>query len=438
VIGGGIVGITTAILLQANGYSTVLYTVARPDVFDEPAPPAFASLHAAASILPHSVLSPHSTRWTEASQEYLRKIALLPESGVRTQRHYEVFEADDVGPPEYDSAVSEFEMLSESDLRKRQAPVRPGASALSGWCFSIYFCEVPRYMRFLYRFFQAIGGRVASASELPEPPSLSNYLSRGHRLHVLCAGHASGPLAAEVTKSGRYADRPLEGVFEPLADLAGVKLIRGHYLRLDVRDTLCDSDSRPFSYNYTPTSDVYPTSSGSAADVYCYPRTVDWLLGGSRQVGRVDASGEWFGEVSACEEIGFPGDEGTVRLPAPIFDLNSELLASTRSNVSLERLREATPPRITGGIGYRFSRDDPDGEVRVGISRVVGDDEKIIVTNYGHGGAGYTLSWGSALDVLALLAPLANSERAPSHGAGSDESTRAAIATISDRFLGRA
>ena len=439
VIGGGIVGVTTATLLQANGYPTVLYTLARPDLFEQPAPPAFASVHAAASILPHSIRSPHSTRWMEASQDYFREIARRAESGVRTQRHYEIFEAGDVAPPEYGSTVSEFEIVSHSDLRQRGAPVRPGASTLSGWCFSIYFCEAPRYLHFLYQFFQAIGGKVASSSELPKSPSLSNYLARDHRIFVVCAGHASGALAAEAIASGHYADRPLEGVFEPLVDPAGVKLIRGHYLRLDVRDALCDIDSRPFSYNYTPTSDIYPTSGGSAADVYCYPRTVGWLLGGSRQVGRVDESGKWSGEVSVCEEIAFPGDEGTVNLPAPIFELNRELLSSVSgSSLSLGRLRGAPPPsRIKGGLGYRFSRDDPANDVRVGISRVVGDDEKIIATNYGHGGAGYTLSWGCALDTLALLAPLADPEPLATHGNGSDDHTRAAIAAASDRLLGR-
>lgn len=436
-IGGGIVGITTATLLQANGYSTVLYTVARPDVFDGPAPPGFASLHAAASILPHSVRSPHSTRWTEASQEYLREIARLPQSGVRRQRHYEIFEADDVAPPDYDSAVSEFELLDESDLRRRKAPVRSGAKALSGWCFGIYFCEGPTYLSFLYRFFQAIGGRVAPASELPRPADLSSYLARGHRLHVLCAGHASGQLAAEALASGRYSDQPLEGVFEPLADPAGVRFTRGHYLRLDFRDALRDSDSRQFSYNYTPTSDVYPTADGSAADVYCYPRRVGWLLGGSRQVGGAGESGEWSGEVSGCEELGFPGEGGIVHVPAPIFDLNRELLASTDSNISLERLREAPSPGITGGIGYRFSRDDPDDDVRVGISRVLGEEEKIVATNYGHGGAGYTLSWGSALDTMALLEPFADREPMPGQGTGGEESARAAIVAASDRLLGR-
>ncbi len=435
-IGGGIVGITTATLLQANGYQTLLYAVARPDDFDKQAPPAFASLHAAASILPHSIVSPHSTRWMEASQEYFRALALQVGSGVRTQRHYEIFEADNLTLPAYHRAVPEFEMLTESDLLKRQAPVRPHATSVSGWCFSAFFCEAPRYLGFLYRFFEAIGGEIAPLTDLPDPPTLSNYLVRNHDIYVVCAGYASSELLNEAITSERYVDRPLEGVFEPLADLSGVKLIRGHYLLLDVRETLCDSDARSFSYNYTPTSELYPTSNGSAGDVYCYPRTIGWLLGGSRQVGRLDETRTWSGETSACEEIGFPSAEGTVLVPAPIFDLNRDLLASTSgTHVALERLRYAAPPRIRAGIGFRFVRDNDHNNVRVGMSRVAGTDEKIIATNYGHGGAGYTLSWGSALDILATIDQLTDRNRASMQSHGPFDRTRAAIAAITARLL---
>jgi D-amino-acid oxidase len=436
VIGGGVVGITTATLLQANGYPTLLYALARPDEFDEQAPSAFASLHAAASILPHSIVSPHSTRWMTASQEFFRILDLRAESGVRAQRHYEIFETEDLTLPDYHGVVPEFEVLTESDLLMRQAPVRPGAAAASGWCYSTFFCEVPAYLRFLYRFYQAIGGRVAPAGELPDPPIFSNYLARDHEIYVVCAGYASGDLLAEAIRSGHYSDRPLKGVFEPLADPCGVKLIRGHYLWLDFYEALRDSVGQTFSYNYTPTSEIYPTSNGSAADVYCYPRTSGWLLGGSRQVGRLDAEGAWSGETSACEEIGFSGGDGTVFVPAPVFDLNRNLLTSVRgTDIALERLRQAMPSRIRAGIGFRFVRDNDYDNVRVGVSRVAGHSEKIIATNYGHGGAGYTLSWGSALDVLAMIDMVADRKRAPSRDDGRHDPMQATIAVISDRLL---
>lgn len=367
------------------------------------------------------------------SQEFFRALAPRAGSGVRTQRHYEIFEADGIAPPAYHSAVPEFELLTEAELRMRQAPIRPGATSLTGWCYSAFFCEAPEYLRFLYRFYQAIGGRVASAVELPDPPSLVGYLARDHEIYVVCAGYASGGLLDDPIASGGYADRPREGVFEPLADSSGVKLIRGHYLLLDVGGELRDGDRRAFSYNYTPTSEIYPTSSGSPADVYCYPRSVGWLLGGSRQVGEIDAEGEWSGETSECEEVGFPAAGGPVLVPAPIFDLNRDLLASTAgTDVRLENLRQAVPSRIRGGIGFRFVRDNDRDNVRVGISRVVGERSKIVATNYGHGGAGYTLSWGSALDVLAAIDRVTDRGRLPVEVS---DRTLAAIVTTTDRLL---
>src|SRR5579872_6124633 len=53
VIGGGISGITTAILLQLTGHSTAVYTKRQPSFEpDADRPPEFATLHAAASVIP--------------------------------------------------------------------------------------------------------------------------------------------------------------------------------------------------------------------------------------------------------------------------------------------------------------------------------------------------------------------------------------------------
>lgn len=51
-------------------------------------------------------------------------------------------------------------------------------------------------------------------------------------------------------------------------------------------------------------------------------------------------------------------------------------------------------------VGLRPARD----EVRLELERV--GDDKIVIHNYGHGGAGYTLSWGCANEVVELVAGL--------------------------------
>ncbi len=430
------VGITAAALLQANGYPTVLYSVAQPGDFPRDPPPLFASLHAAASILPHSIGSPDSTRWTACSLEYFRVLAFRAQCGVRAQRHYEVFEDDEVQPPPYSDVVTDFEMLTTAHLRSRLAPMRRGADAVTGWCFSTFFCEAPVYLRYLYELYRALGGEVTPATLMPEPPSLQEFFGRSHSVCVLCAGQASPGLLADVVESSDYTDRPADGVFEPLADPFGVRLIRGHYLLLDLHKPLYDADHRAFSYNYTPSPDIYPAAIG-AADVYCYPRAVGWLLGGSRQVGRIDSHGAWHGEESASDELSFPGRDGAIQIPAPIFRLNRDLLVSTgRPTVDLDDLEGAKPGRITAGIGYRYVRDSDNDSVRVGVSRMArGDDEILVIHDYGHGGAGYTLSWGCALDVLRVVARIA--EPAPSVApVGSDHDlTRRAIVGVTQDLL---
>jgi 2-polyprenyl-6-methoxyphenol hydroxylase-like FAD-dependent oxidoreductase len=68
VIGGGVSGLTTAVLLQANDYRTTLCTQARPGPEPDVArDPEFATLHAAASILPHSVEGISTVTWTDAN-----------------------------------------------------------------------------------------------------------------------------------------------------------------------------------------------------------------------------------------------------------------------------------------------------------------------------------------------------------------------------------
>ncbi|MEI6481711.1 MAG: FAD-dependent oxidoreductase [Candidatus Saccharibacteria bacterium] len=53
-------------------------------------------------------------------------------------------------------------------------------------------------------------------------------------------------------------------------------------------------------------------------------------------------------------------------------------------------------------VGLRPARD----EVRLELERV--DNDSVIIHNYGHGGAGYTLSWGCANEVIEIINALKN------------------------------
>ncbi|MDX1637943.1 MAG: hypothetical protein R3281_08245, partial [Balneolaceae bacterium] len=55
IIGAGVNGITTGIVLQLLGYHTRIIAKDRADKPRDPSDPAFASLYPSASVIPHSV-----------------------------------------------------------------------------------------------------------------------------------------------------------------------------------------------------------------------------------------------------------------------------------------------------------------------------------------------------------------------------------------------
>jgi D-amino-acid oxidase len=399
IIGGGISGLTTAVLLQTVGYRTTVYTKLRPSyAADAARPPGFATPHAAASIIPHSVASPHVTRWTGISQAFFRTLCFPGSCGVRRQVHYEVFE-DEVGAPVYAGAVENFQPLGDADLATGWVPRRTGAQAIHGWKFDVFFCDAPEYLAYLDRLYSAAGGHTRDA---PGDGSLAAYLALNHDYYVNCAGVAAYTLLAD----SRLVDAPRGPDFEPLIDPVPPKLIRGHYLRVNIKRVPVGFAGQSFSYDYKPTADIYPTARGVPADVYCYPRSDAWILGGSRQEGGVDADGNWIGEDTLGEKISVARHDGPpISVPSPILTLNSDILCRmTGGDLDLaERVRD-NPSIITPGIGYRFVRDSETDSVRIGCSRVdVSGVPKYVLHNYGHGGAGFTLSWGCAFDILQRL-----------------------------------
>jgi D-amino-acid oxidase len=408
IVGGGVSGITSALLLQLSGIPTTLYVDVRPsgDPTQAWGAPEFATLHAAASILPHSVRSTRLAEWTRATLPYFRVLGFRADAGVRSQTHYEVFESESIALPAYASVVDNFEVLDLADISHDRVPRRRGAMGVTGWRFDAYFCEAPTYLRYLYRFYEAIGGHVISPAAVGLDGRLLNYLRVGHRVLVNCTGLRTFELLKPESLE-LIEDAPDSAQFEPLVDPWSPTITRGHYVRVAVGAPLIDDRGRTLSYNYTPTPEVYQAQDDQAGDVYCYPRSDAWILGGSRQLQMRDGTGEtWEGEEfdNGVETFGRP-DGARISVPRPIVSLNAEIIEQlSRGSISLDQLRRVTPQAFSAGIGYRFERSHPEESVRLACSRVrLDQQESIVVHNYGHGGAGFTLSWGCALDVVRIV-----------------------------------
>jgi len=178
VIGGGVSGITTALALQLSGISTALYV--REDPTDDHIrlvnPPELASIHAAASILPHSVNSSNVGSWLQVSQRVFQALAFSAVSGVRKQTHYEMFETAAIVPPDYQSAMDNFVIIGDDEVMSSRAPRRSANQAVRGWCFDAYFCESATYLRYLYSLYCAVGGRVLLTASLGLDEHLLSYL----------------------------------------------------------------------------------------------------------------------------------------------------------------------------------------------------------------------------------------------------------------------
>lgn len=359
VIGGGVSGITTAITLQLFGLETTCY--AKQLVGDGiEANPRFASQYPAASVIPHSVYTGELEQLFPASQSIFDRLHILGDFHVTMHRHFEVFEFEKE-PPAYSTNLDNFSFIREGF--KEDIPQRRNAPRLDGWAFDCYVAEWPSYIHKLYNFYQQLGGHIQEKKiqqgEIAQIPA---------DIVVNCAGLGS-----------------LELVDDP----ASAQLIRGHLVHVYDLPLVRNKNDQIVSYNYTPDLSVYSTA-GKSSDVYFYPIGRQWILGGSRQYGILDRDDQWQGEMYP-DDVSIDG----VDVPRPIITLNREILSH-----SFDIIPDLSELNVRAYVGYRFIRKDTEPGLRLEAEEI---SDKLVVHNYGHGGAGVTLSWGCALKVLQYV-----------------------------------
>lgn len=305
IIGAGVSGLTTAIVLAEAG-------IALRVVADEI--PGRTSMAAGAMWGPYLVEPKHLVdAWSQRSLEVFHQLSEDAATGVRISSGIEASRHDDEAP-EWARALPNFK------------PVGAGSLPLgfrSGYRFSVPLIDMPTYLGYLQE-------RLSAAGVVPEKRHITSFndFPAGTRV-INCSGMGAAVLAV---------DRDL-------------RPIRGQHVVV----------TNP------GLTDFFSEDTGTSQQLLCiYPQGRVVVLGGTALVG--------------------VGDIGP--------DLEAAARIIERCVAVEPRLQDATV--LEHRVGLRPTRP----VVRVDLEQV-GDVH--VVHNYGHGGAGVTLSWGAAEEVLGLL-----------------------------------
>lgn len=367
VLGGGISGITTAIVLQALGLKVAV--LSDSVVLQEPGTAnqaLVATSYAMASAYPHYLRVTNLNRVSSASQAIFEYLSNELGSGVRRYRMYEVFEHEPEEAPlgSYRMDFKSFDGKPNQLRHTVNPPARPGATYIWGWMFTSYFADMPCYLPFLWSLFEARGGVFAST-----------------RINVHEVLDCAGQKKAIFNCLGYGAIKPFE-------DVSPYQIVRGKQVLVPNASMLTDSVGVPTAYNYTPSAEMFSRADGKPEYVHFFPRSDGWVLGQTREPGMIDKQGLWQGQSVASGERMI----GDCSIPIPIVDLNASLLRHWRSC--------DLPDQLIGRAGYRYYRD-PEGQgVRLERQELNGST---VIHNYGHGGSGITMSWGCALECARLF-----------------------------------
>jgi D-amino-acid oxidase len=305
VIGAGVSGLTTAIVLAEAG--------AKVRVIAEEVP-GLTSLAAGAMWGPYLVKPRDKVaRWSQHSLEVFGELASDPATGVRLTSGIEASRQADA-PPDWATTLPRFRPCAAAEL-----PL--GYS--SGYRFTVPLIDMPVYLDYLQRRLADAGARVEQRRlrSLPE----------------------ASPAAAIVNCTG-----------------------------IGAHDLVPDPELRPIRGQHVVVTnpgltEFFSEDTGLSPDLLCiYPHGDTVVLGGTA----IEGNGDLDSDDAAAKAI------------------------LARCTFTEPRLADAQI--IEHRIGARPTR---------AIVRVESDhlqDGTLVMHNYGHGGAGVTLSWGCAAEVQEL------------------------------------
>ena len=306
VIGAGVSGLTTAIVLAEAGTKVKVVAEELPGV---------TSLAAGAMWGPYLVEPKDKVdQWSQHSLAVFRELASDPATGVRLTSGIEASRHAD-SPPDWATSLPGFHPCELSELP---------AEFTSGYRFTVPLIDMPVYLAYLQRRLADAGVRVEQRRlrSLPE----------------------AGPAAAIVNCTGMGA--------HGLVPDPELRPIRGQHVVV----------TNP------GLTEFFSEDTGLSPDLLCiYPHGDTLVLGGTA----IEGSGD--------------------------LDADDDASKAILARCTQVEPRLADAQIIEHRIGARPTRD---------IVRVERDhlqDGTLAVHNYGHGGAGVTLSWGCAKEVQEVL-----------------------------------
>lgn len=353
VIGAGVNGLSCAILLQQAGYDVTI--ISKDDPRANNALSDYASFFPSASIIPHSVFSESLISLFQSSLGHFKRLHQQKFTGLSINEHYELY-GFQKPIPAYAHCMDNFSMFD--DFKNQWHPKHPTHPARFGWSFDCFFADWSLYFPALLNLFLENGGKLELRTLTPD-----EIADLPFEIIINCAGSGAAFLFDE----------------------AELLLYRGHLLQVLEAPVLTNKFGVTVSYNFSP----HLSNNDADFDVYCYPRKDGWILGGSRQKGTLDSSGNWSGEPIPHETAKL----NDTAYPKYIEEMNREIIFHS-FGINMDEFSKRNVK-----VGYRYVRSVQKG-IRLEPEERSG---KLIIHNYGHGGAGVTLSWGCAQRVLNLL-----------------------------------
>jgi D-amino-acid oxidase len=305
VLGCGVSGLSSAILLQEAGHDVAIWA--------RELPPRTTSNLAAAVWYPYKAYPRQRVlAWSSRSFEVFRDMAGRADTGVTMIEALELLEVP-APDPWWRGCVHEFRHARAGELR-------PGY--VDGWVFEVPRVEMPLYMDYLMQRFRDADGSV----EQRDLRALDEALD-ACPVVVNCTGLGARELACD----------------------PALYPIRGQIVRVS-----------------KPTLERVLLYEGERS-TYVIPRSADCILGGTAE----------------------DNDYSLVPDPATAEDIRTRcalLAPETRGADVLEHLVGSRP----GRPAVRLEAERPSAA-------------QLLIHDYGHGGAGVTLSWGCAEEVVKLV-----------------------------------